>query len=30
VQAALEVCEEFMPNFGGSDGAIRPPGDNGE
>ncbi|HEX5696618.1 MAG TPA: hypothetical protein VFZ15_09530 [Acidimicrobiia bacterium] len=30
VQAALEVCEEFMPNFGGPAGEIRSPGDNGE
>jgi hypothetical protein len=30
VQAALEVCEEFMPNFGGPAGEIGPPGGSGE
>lgn len=30
VQAALEVCEEFLPNLGGPGSGIRPPGDSGE
>lgn len=30
VQAALEVCEEFLPNFGGPAGEVGPPGDSGE
>jgi len=30
VQAALEVCEEFMPNLGGPAGGVGPPGGSGE